>query len=303
MSIRPLTATATAGGALLGMTALFLTAAPGAAAAPQSDSPLPVAHRGASAYAPENTLAAVDKADELGIQWVENDVQRTKDGKLVILHDTTLARTTDVEQKFPDRAPWNVADFTAKEIRKLDAGSWFNKRFKGERIPTLHEYMQRVSRNGQRLLMELKAPELYPGIEKQTLAELRKDGWLDKHHLKKKLIVQSFNATSVEKVHELKPAVKTGFLGNPAASELKKYAKFSDQINPRHAAVTKDYVQAIHGVKGPHGRPLEVFTWTVDDAATAVRVARAGVDGIISNKPDLVRDATRGLGSGLDLDY
>ena len=301
MSIRPLPATATVGGALLGMTALFLTAAPGAVAAPQTDSPLPIAHRGASAYAPENTLAAVDKAHALGITWVENDVQRTKDGELVIVHDTTLARTTNVEELYPDRAPWNVGDFTAKEIKKLDAGSWFDKKFKGERIPTLDEYMKRVSRNGQRLLMEMKAPELYPGIEKQTLGRLREDGWLDGHHLKKKLIVQSFNATSVEKVHKLKPEVKTGFLGNPAAGELEKYAKFSDQINPRHAAVTKDYVNAIHAVKGPHGRPLEVFTWTVDDAPTAVKVAKAGVDGIISNKADVVRDATRGLGSGLDL--
>ncbi|NGO70779.1 glycerophosphodiester phosphodiesterase family protein [Streptomyces boncukensis] len=301
MSIRPLTAAA--GGALLGMTALFLTAAPAASAAPAAPAlerphaPLPVAHRGASAYAPENTLAAVDKADELGIDWVENDVQRTKDGELVVMHDTTLARTTNAEEVFPDRAPWNVSDFTAAEIRKLDAGSWFDPEYRGVRVPTLRQYVNRIEQHRQRLLLELKAPELYPGVEKETLRELRRLGWLDRSHVKRKLIIQSFNAASVEKVHDLVPAVKTGFLGNPAASELKKYAAFSDQINPRHAAVTEDYVKAIHAVKGAHGKPLEVFTWTIDDAPTAVRVAEAGVDGIISNKPDVIRDATRGFGS------
>lgn len=299
MSIR-LTATATTAGALLGMSALFLTMAPTAAAAESPagaeartphHSPVTVAHRGASGYAPENTLAAVDKADKLGIDWVENDVQRTKDGQLVVIHDTTLSRTTDVEERFPDRAPWNVADFTLKEIRSLDAGSWFGAEWKGTKVPTQEEYLNRVTRNGQRLLLELKAPELYPGIERQTLKQLRHEGWLNRDH-KRKLIIQSFNADAVKKVHDYKPEVKTGFLGNPTVEELPAYAKFSDQINPRHAAVTKEYVDAIHAVKGAHRRPLEVFTWTVDDAATAKRVAGAGVDGIISNKPDIVRDAT-----------
>ncbi|WP_326691226.1 glycerophosphodiester phosphodiesterase family protein [Streptomyces sp. NBC_01795] len=311
MSIRPLTATATTAGALLGMSALFLTVtptataaentaaptrsgqAPGAAAGTAQRDPLPVAHRGASAYAPENTLAAVDKARQLGIEWVENDVQRTKDGELVVIHDTTLSRTTDVEQRFPDRAPWNVSDFTAKEIKSLDAGSWFSKEFEGEKIPTLDEYLARVTKNGQELLLELKAPELYPGIERQTLGELRQKGWLNRHHTKNKLIIQSFNADAVAAVHQDKPEVKTGFLGTPKASELESYAKFADQINPTHTDVSKEYVDAVHDVKGPHHRRLEVFTWTVNDAETAKKVAGAGVDGIISNKPDVVRDAAK----------
>ncbi|WP_281259550.1 glycerophosphodiester phosphodiesterase family protein, partial [Streptomyces glaucescens] len=95
--------------------------------------PAVIAHRGASAYAPENTLAAVDKAAELGIEWVENDVQRTKDGELVVIHDDSLRRTTDVETVFPDRAPWQVRDFTAAEIARLDAGSWFGPAYAGAR--------------------------------------------------------------------------------------------------------------------------------------------------------------------------
>ncbi|MEU7318625.1 glycerophosphodiester phosphodiesterase family protein [Streptomyces sp. NPDC007083] len=332
MSIRPLTAAAA--GALLGMSALFLTATPTAAASPRpagqtpdpvidfsgfpgfggdedpgpelqqpsSDarkphrSPLPVAHRGASGYAPENTLAAVDKAHDLGIDWVENDVQRTKDGKLLVIHDTTLSRTTDVEQRFPDRSPWKVSDFTLEEIKSLDAGSWLDSRFAGERIPTLGEYLDRLTRNGQDLLLELKSPALYPGIERETLDELDRQGWLDRRHTRSRLIIQSFDKGAVQKVHQQRPEVKTGFLGTPKAAELKDYAAFADQINPTHTDATADYVKAVHALKGPHHKRMEIFTWTVNDAETARKVADAGVDGIISNKPDVVSDAVQGSG-------
>ncbi|GAU68373.1 glycerophosphoryl diester phosphodiesterase [Streptomyces sp. NBRC 110611] len=291
MRIRPV-ATAVAG-ALMGLSALVLS--PSAAqAGPLGHTPETVAHRGASSYAPENTLAAVHQAARLGIEWVENDVQRTKDGELVILHDNSLARTTDAEEVFPDRAPWNVEDFTLREIEKLDAGSWFGPEFEGERVPTLEDYMDEVERHDQSLLMELKAPELYPGIEVQVLRELRRSGWLDRHHLKRRLIVQSFNADSIKTVHTLQPKIKTGFLGNPSVADLPKYAKYCDQINPVHTAVTREYIAAVHGLRGPHRRALELYTWTIDDPATAVKAARLGVDGIITNKPDVVRDALEG---------
>ncbi|MET7764999.1 glycerophosphodiester phosphodiesterase family protein [Streptomyces sp. NPDC005336] len=293
MQIRPAAALT---GALLGMSVLFLPMATATAAAARTTGhshhphPVTLAHRGASAYAPENTLAAVDAADDLGIDWVENDVQRTKDGELIIMHDTTLSRTTDVEEVFPDRAPWNISDFTLDEIEKLDAGSWFGPQFEGESVPTLDEYMDRISDNHQKLLMELKAPELYPGIERQTLRELRREGWLDHRH-KRRLIVQSFSADAVRTVHRLRPDVKTGFLGTPAVADLPEYAEFTDQINPSYKTIDADYVAEVQSMDGAHGRPLEVFTWTVNDGPTAVGVARMGVDGIITNKPDVVRDA------------
>lgn len=250
-----------------------------------------VAHRGASKQAPENTLAAVDRAAELGFRWVENDVQRTKDGKLVVLHDTTLTRTTDVEQVFPDRAPWNVRDFTAAEIARLDAGGWFGKGFEGARIPTLDQYMRRVTRNHQSLILELKSPDLYPGIERQTLDALRRDGWLDRSHVRDRLVVQSFDAASVRTVHEQRPDVKTGYLGTPQIKELPEYAKFADQINSSHVTIDGDYVSAVHALKGPHAKPLEVFTWTVDTADDTRRAVGYGVDGVITNAPDVVRGA------------
>ncbi|MFI7400060.1 glycerophosphodiester phosphodiesterase [Streptomyces sp. NPDC049541] len=276
--------------ALLGTAGLLL---PGSAArAGDVDArPLVIGHRGASAYAPENTLASIDKAARLGIAWVENDVQRTKDGELVVIHDDSLQRTTDVEEVFPCRTSWEVKDFTAAEIARLDAGSWFGRRYAGARVPTLDEYMRRVEHNHQKLLLEIKNPELYPGIEQQTLKVLGNDGWLDPQHLADRLIVQSFSADSLRIVHDLKPAVRTSFLGTPQFSDLPAYARFTDGINPSVGSVSMAYVAAVHAFTGPHGKPLSVFTWTVNDADTARQITRYGVDGIITNEPDVVRAA------------
>ncbi|NUS30871.1 MAG: glycerophosphodiester phosphodiesterase [Streptomyces sp.] len=290
MHARAVAATTTA---LLGTAALLLPSSD-VRAADDGERPTVIAHRGASAYAPENTLAAVDTAARLGIHWVENDVQRTKDGKLVVIHDDSLQRTTDVEQVFPSRAPWKVKDFTAAEIARLDAGSWFGPSYAGTRVPTLEQYVHRVDRNHQKLLLEIKNPTLYPGIEQQTLKVLSNEGWLDSGHLASRLIVQSFSADSVRTVHQLKPGVKTGLLGTPSAADLPALARFTDQINPSHTTITTGYVATVHAFDGAHGKPLEVFAWTVNSAETARQVAGYGVDGLISNKPDVVRDATGG---------
>ncbi|MFD4034663.1 glycerophosphodiester phosphodiesterase [Streptomyces sp. NPDC058637] len=290
MSVRTATASIAAA-ALLGGCVLL----PAAQAQAEGHRPGPVvfAHRGASAYAPENTLAAVDAADDLGITWVENDVQLTRDGVLVVVHDTDLRRTTDAEQVYPDRAPWAVKDFTAAEIARLDAGSWFGERFTGARVPTLARYLHRVERNHQKLLLEIKSPQTYPGIERETLRVLRAQGWLDREHVKHRLVVQSFGAESVKSVHAQRPDVVTGFLGTPAPADLPSYAAFTDQINPSYASIDADYVAAVQKLKGAHGKPLRVNTWTVNDAAKAAEVAGFGVDGIITDSPDVVRDATR----------
>ncbi|MDT0344728.1 glycerophosphodiester phosphodiesterase [Streptomyces litchfieldiae] len=266
-------------------------AAPAARPAPHRDEPLVVAHRGASGYAPENTLAAADAADALGTTWVETDVQRTADGELVLMHDTTLERTTNAEVLFPDRAPWRVADFTAAEMARLDAGSWFGEEFAGEPVPTLTDFADRLADNGQRLLLEIKSPASYPGIEADILDELRAAGWLGERHPGRRLVIQSFDAASVRRVHELAPRVETGFLGTPAVADVPEYAEFADQINPRYRDLTADYVADLQAVEGPHGEPVEVYAWTVNDGPTAVAVAELGVDGIITNFPDVVRDA------------
>ncbi|KOU44075.1 glycerophosphodiester phosphodiesterase [Streptomyces sp. NPDC054949] len=258
-----------------------------------SSPPVVYAHRGASAYAPENTLASIDLAMRMGIDWVENDVQRTRDGVLVVIHDDNLARTTDVEQVFPDRKPWLVKDFTADEIALLDAGSWFGKdeQYAGATVPTLREYLARVRRNQQKLLLEIKRPEIYPGIERETLNLLDATGWLDRNRVERRLVVQSFSADSIRIVHDLRPDLVTAFLGTPTVAELPRYAAFTDRINPWHTTLSADWVAAVHALRGPHGKAMEVDTWTVDNAATARKVQEMGVDGIITNTPDVVRRA------------
>ncbi|MGK5530916.1 glycerophosphodiester phosphodiesterase [Streptomyces sp. URMC 129] len=271
-----------------------VAAAPAAGAAapavPLSD-PSVVAHRGASGDAPENTLVAADVAAEQGAAWVETDVQRTADGELVLLHDTTLERTTDVEEVFPDRAPWNVADFTYEEIARLDAGSWFGAEFAGEPVPTLAEFVGRLEANGQRLLLEMKEPELYPGIEAEILDVLAAEGWLAEDRPGDRLVVQSFDAASVRTVHELAPDVATGFIGAPDPADIAEYAAFADQINPRVSELSADYVAELQSYDGPHGEPVLVQTWTVNDGPTAEEVAALGVDGIITNYPDVILEA------------
>lgn len=285
MHARAVAATTTA---LLGTATLL---APGdARAGDAGEPPTVVAHRGASARTPENTLAAIDEAARLGFSWVENDVQRTKDGELVVIHDDTLKRTTNAEEVFPGRSPWKVKDFTAAEIARLDAGSWFGPAYAGTRVPTLKQYMRRVEHNHEKLLLEIKNPELYPGIEQQTLKLLSNEGWLDRAHLDR-LVVQSFSADSLRIVHGLKPALTTGYLGRPSVAHLNAYARFTDLINPSFGTISRGYVAAVHAYDGPHGRPLKVFTWTVNDGATARTVDRYGVDGVITNKPDVVREA------------
>ncbi|WP_405936247.1 glycerophosphodiester phosphodiesterase family protein [Streptomyces sp. NBC_00726] len=258
------------------------------------DDPRVYAHRGASAYAPENTLPAVDRADALGFDWVENDVQLTRDGVVVVIHDTDLRRTTNAEELFPDRAPWAVKDFTAAEISLLDAGGWFGPGYAGTRVPTLHQYLRRLGHNGQNLLLEIKSPESYPGIERATLRVLDEEGWLDRSHVQGRLVIQSFGADSLRTVHSLRPDLVTGFLGTPTVAELPAYAGFADQINPSYTGLSGSYVTAVHALKGPHGKRLQVNPWTVNDAAAARRVQGMGVDGIITNTPDVVRAATRG---------
>lgn len=139
-----------------------------------------VAHRGASAYAPEHTLEAYELAIAQGADFVEQDLAVTKDGVLICLHDASLERTTDVEQRFPDRVTeivvegrrrqvWLANDFTLAEIKTLDAGSWFGAKFAGARVPTFEEAVARI-RGRAGLYPELKTPEIYEGRDVDFVA-------------------------------------------------------------------------------------------------------------------------------------
>ena len=174
-----------------------------------------IAHRGASAYAPEHTAAAYRLALEQGADFVEQDLQITKDGHLVCLHDLTLDRTTNVEDVFPGRqrtldregrslSGWHVSDFTLAEVKALDAGSWFGARFAGERILTFQEAIDLV-KDKAGLFPETKAPEVYGSLgfnmEKLVIGVLRENG-LDRPGANPStpVVIQSFSAASLRKM-------------------------------------------------------------------------------------------------------
>jgi len=252
--------------------------------------PLVVAHRGASADAPENTLAAIRTAAAHGADAVEVDVQRTRDGVPVLMHDETLVRTTDVRTRFPDRAPWRVADLDHAELAELDAGSWKSPRFAGERVPTLVEVVREVHTLGLDLLLEVKLPQHHPGLVLDVLDALRAvPGYLGAAVAGGGLVVQSFDVPSVRLLKAVEPGIPVGVLGAPWRERLPALSGWADQVNPWHLTADEDYVRTVHEAG------LDCLVWTVDRGLAIRRAAGLGVDGIITNRPAAVRPAIAGV--------
>ena len=256
-----------------------LASAP-AAAADGDGQPLVIAHRGASHYAPENTMAAFDLAMDLRSDLVETDVQRTKDGVLVLVHDTDLKRTTNIEQRYPGRRSYAVKDTTWAEIKTLDAGSWKAAKYRGERIPTLSSLVRRVKERRSGLLLELKSPSLYPGIEQQIDRIFRASGFVSYGRATGKVQVQSFDFTSMKRYHAIDPWMPVGLLGRPYRWELDDLT-WADQVNPNYLASDATYVRDLHA------QGFVSYTWTVNDEIGMNMVLDRGHDGIITNRPDL----------------
>ncbi|OLL71302.1 Glycerophosphoryl diester phosphodiesterase [Pseudonocardia sp. Ae168_Ps1] len=262
--------------------AALLALAPSAVAEPQEDGPEVVAHRGASGDAPENTLAAVDEAVAQKADSVEIDVQRTADGRLVLLHDGTLTRTTDVEQVFPARALAPVGSFTLDELKQLDAGSWFGPEFAGERIPTFDEFVERAGDRAG-LLIELKDPATYPGIEKEVAAALGEP--------RPGVVVQSFDHDAMLRFAEAAPGIPAGWLyeTRPTAAELDEAkAAGVDQVNPSFRNTDAALVGAVRE------RGMETGVYTVNEEADMRRMLDAGVDRIITDHPGVLRGVLGG---------
>ncbi|MGI8386424.1 glycerophosphodiester phosphodiesterase [Robertmurraya sp. P23] len=234
-----------------------------------------VAHRGATAYAPENTIAAFDLAVDMKTDYIEIDVQRSKDGELVLIHDTTVDRTTDGTGK--------VGDLTFEQLRSLDAGSWKGEQYEGEPIPTFKEILDRY--HGKvGILIELKAPELYPGIEKQV-AEALKERNLDKPQ-NEKIIIQSFNFESMKKTNEFLPQVPIGVLTSNRAhttpEALQEFSTYADWFNPSYGIVTEELVNQVHSLG------MKIGSWTVRSQEAADFLFEMKVDAIITDYPDYV---------------
>jgi glycerophosphoryl diester phosphodiesterase len=269
-----------------------------------------IAHRGASAYAPENTIPAFQLAAAQGATFVEFDLQLTKDRQIVCLHDNSLERTTDVEEVFPDRfrasdgaqpaKRWMIEDFTLAEITRLDAGAWFDAKFRGTRIPTFAETIDAMKgRSG--LFIELKSPERYPGIEKMILAELDAKGLgRPGADAKTPVLLQSFNAPSLQILAGLGTKLPVHFLiaardAGPwmTAEGLEKIRAFASGISPEKVIVGQ-YGDAMARAR-TLGFLVTPYTFRASAVAAGFADVRAemahylqqlGVDGVITDNPD-----------------
>ena len=271
-----------------------------------------VAHRGASAYAPEHTPAAYRLALEQGADFVEQDLSVTKDGVLVCVHDLSLERTTDIESRFPDRfvedpsgsaakKRWLVNDFTLAEIKQLDAGSWFDAKYAGERVPTFQEAID-LMRGKAGLYPELKDPGFYRarGIRTEVLLSelLKKNGLLDDRGTP--VIVQSFDATALQQLAKELPESKRVLLveaGNASvldtADKVRQIAAWATGLGPNKAILES----APQIVGWAHAAGLTVTPWTFRASNhgryPSVRDEMArflyeyGVDALFTDNPDL----------------
>lgn len=231
-----------------------------------------IAHRGASSVAPENTIAAFERALDMGADGIELDCQLSKDGQLVVFHDSTLDRTAGADGFVKDR--------TAEQLQKLDAGSWYDAQFAGERIPLLSEVLDLV-RGRCRLNIEIKnLPFRYDGIE-AAVVELIKAVRFPVDDL----IISSFDHVSLQTVAALKP-------GLPLAALFAHYptsfaAMPGDILHPHWSVINADFVKAAKTA----GKVINV--WTVNEPEQWAYVVDCGVDGIVTDYPDKLREWLR----------
>lgn len=273
-----------------------------------------IAHRGASAYAPEHTVEAYQLALKQGADFVEQDLQITRDGVLVCLHDLTLERTTNVKEVFPTRfreqidngtlaRRWYVSDFTLQEVKQLDAGSWFNVKFKGTQVLTFQEAIDLI-RGKAGLYPETKAPEIYGqrGFDMERLVlDVLKKNRLDKrrasHHTP--VIIQSFSPESLKKLSgtlktELSLVLLVGDESRAhwlTAKGLAESKQFASGIGPAKALVDKSLVMQAHAL----GLSVTPYTFRSSNSGSFKTVSEEmsyylyslGVDALFTDNPDL----------------
>jgi len=242
-----------------------------------------VAHRGASFDAPENTIASQQLAWEQQADAVETDVQLTKDCQIIVIHDYNYCRTTGHD------AP--ITDLTLDEARALDAGSWKDSKYAGEKLPTLDEQFARVP-EGKRILVEIKVgPELVP----ELVRALTRTGFDQR-----KLTVMSFEMDALQAVREQLPRIPTLYLVSYRAPNLKHpSAKKQPTLNEVIAQAKSARLTGLDlqdkwpltptDVKMIKAAGLQLHVWTIDDVAVAKHWIELGVDSITTNRPAYLR--------------
>jgi len=244
-----------------------------------------IAHRGASAYAPEHTIEAYDMAYNMDADYIEIDLNRTKDGKLVAIHDVLIPYVTGYKV---------VADFTLAELKKFSPGVKFNNEhpafvsstYSHSRIPELTEIINHFD-GAANFYIELKSPQLYEGIEEQLLQILQLHSLLKSTTILPQVIIQSFDASSLKKIFKLAPSIpliklysfKTdATLSKKEIRELKRYAS---GIGVNFKALTPDFVQLIQS------QGLHVHAYTVNDEEKIRSAIKLGLNGVFTNNTDV----------------
>jgi glycerophosphoryl diester phosphodiesterase len=223
-----------------------------------------MAHRGASAAAPENTMAAVLGAIESGAQWVEIDVQETRDGEIVVIHDSDLKKVGGV--------PLVIARSTLEDLRQVDIGSWFEPRFSDQRIATLREVLE-VCKGRIGVNIELKYYGSEQALEKRVAEIVESLGMSDE------VVAMSLSLPGVREMKRLRPDWKVGLLSSVAVGNLA-------QLDVDFLALNASFASR-NLVRNLHRQGKEVMVWTVNDALGISAAASRGVDAIITDKPEL----------------
>lgn len=224
-----------------------------------------IAHRGASSYAPENTLAAFDLALRMGVRHIELDVNLTSDGHIVVIHDDTVDRTTN--------GCGPVMSHRLAALRALDAGSWFGDRFTDERIPTFHEVLERYKGRAH-LHTEIKGRS--PSLSQRTADLIRA------HGMEEQITITSFQSARLEEMRAYAPELPTGWLVVEVNAAIAAQARAMGvtQLCPRANTVTPELVRRLHA-EGFMAR-----AWGVTTEHLMQQVAQAGADGMTINFPD-----------------
>lgn len=227
-----------------------------------------VAHRGASRIAPENTLSAMRKAIEFGADFAECDVFQTKDGELVLFHDEEMDRTTGKGGM--------IWDYTLAELKTMEVGSWFHEEFRGEPIPTLREVI-RLVKGKIKLNIEVKVSGKDPDIAQKVVEIIQSEG------IEQDCMVTSFEKPVILKVKEIAPQVITGFIFDEEHPPDIFEGNWEYVCSKRNV-VDEDFVR----VAKRKGK--KIFVWTVNYPAEMKELIALGVDGIITDVPDLLKE-------------
>ncbi|SFD84025.1 glycerophosphoryl diester phosphodiesterase [Paenibacillus catalpae] len=242
-----------------------------------------IAHRGASGYAPEHTLASFRSAIDSGADYLEIDLQLTKDGHIIAMHDDTVNRTTNAKGK--------IAEMTLDQVKQLDAGSWFNKHypmyareeFAKQQVPSLQDIFAAFGKKTNYIL-EIKDTKFNPGIEEKLLAVIRQ------FRLEDYVIIQSFDSKSLKKIHRVNDRIvllQLMWYNTPARisdASLRKIKKYAQGISPNFPKINAAYVHKVQK------SGLRIYPYTVNYQLNMDRALNWGVDGIYTDYPDRFRE-------------